>query len=176
MFVETLALTNGKIWTGESFARSVVLQGNRIDSIDGLIPVDARVIDLRGRLVVPGFIDNHVHFVTGSLQLDRVQLRDATTPDAFADRIAEHARKLGADQWITGGGWDEQHWSPAVLPSRQSIDVVTLRNPVFVTRLDLHMGLANGVALQLAGITRETPDPPGGTIARDSDGEPSGLF
>lgn len=169
-----LVLTNGKIWTGTSFARSVEIDGNRIVSLDGAASAGARVVDLRGRLVVPGFIDNHLHFVTGSLQLGRVQLRDAATPEAFARRIAEHARTLGSGQWITGGGWDEQQWNPPLLPTRASIDAVT--NPVFVTRLDIHMGLANGVALRLAGITRETPDPPGGTIVRDAAGEPTGIL
>jgi predicted amidohydrolase YtcJ len=125
---------------------------------------------------VPGFIDNHVHFINGGLQLSRVQLRDATSPDEFASRIAAHAQTLDADRWITGGGWDEQRWTPYAMPSRQLIDAVTAANPAFVSRLDMHMALANTRALQLAGITRETPDPPGGTIVRDADGEPTGLL
>ncbi|MCM2317499.1 MAG: amidohydrolase [Thermoanaerobaculia bacterium] len=176
MLKEALVLANGKVWTGAAFARSVTIAGDRIASLDGPPPANARVVDLGGRLVVPGFIDNHLHFVMGSLQLDAVQLRDATTLDAFTSRIAERARSAGPGQWITGGGWDEQRWSPPLPPTRASIDAVTAENPVFVTRLDLHMGLANGVALRLAGITRETPDPPGGTIVRDGDGEPTGLL
>lgn len=171
-----LVLTNGKIWTGDSFVRSVTLRGDRIVTLDGESPAGARVVDLRGRLVVPGFIDNHLHFVMGSLQLEQVQLRDASSPAEFASRIAAHARKIGPDRWVTGGEWDEQRWSPPRLPSRETIDAVTGRNPVFVTRLDLHMGLANSVALRLSGITRETPDPPGGTIGRDAEGEPTGVL
>jgi len=125
---------------------------------------------------VPGFIDNHLHFVMGSLQLSRVQLRDAASPAEFVDRIAAHAARLGPGRWITGGSWDEQGWTPVAMPARQMIDAVTADNPVFVTRLDVHMGLANSLALKLAGITRETPDPPGGTIVRDADGEPTGLL
>ncbi|HEX2835321.1 MAG TPA: amidohydrolase [Thermoanaerobaculia bacterium] len=176
MRTETLVLTNGKIWTGHSFAHSITIRWGRIVSLDDATPNDARVIDLRGRLAVPGFIDNHLHFVTGSLQLERVQLRDARSLDLFVERIAERASHMSAGSWITGGGWDEQSWSPAVPPARQHIDALTPGHPVFVTRLDLHMGLANSVALRLAGITRETPDPPGGTIVRDGRGEPTGIL
>ncbi|HUF17419.1 MAG TPA: amidohydrolase [Thermoanaerobaculia bacterium] len=173
---EALVLDNGKIWTGDGFVERVVIRGNRVDSFGGTLPSGTRVIDLRGRLVVPGFTDNHVHFVTGSLQLTKVQLRDAASPGQFARRIAEHARGIGEGAWITGGGWDEQTWTPPVLPGRQTIDDTTMQNPVFVTRLDMHMGLANGLALKLAGITRATPDPPGGAIVRDADGEPTGIL
>ncbi len=168
-----MILTNGKIWTGgDSFARSVAIRGDRIVSLDD--NGDGPVIDLRGRLVVPGFIDNHVHFVMGGARLGEVQLRDAASREEFRDRIAAHAKQLGAGRWITGGSWDEQRWSPAVPPSLDDIDAPD--NPVFVTRLDLHMGVANDVALRLAGITRDTPDPPGGTIVRDARGEPTGLL
>lgn len=172
----TLVLTNGKIWTGDGFAKSVVIEGNRIVAVDAAAPPDAQVIDLHGRLAIPGFIDNHVHFVDGGFQLSRVNLRDAATPEEFAARIAAHATKLGKGKWVTGGEWDEQLWNPYRLPTRQMIDAVTPDNPVFVSRLDGHMALANSVALKLAGITRETPDPPGGTIVRDANGEPTGLL
>ena len=140
------------------------------------MPEGAKVIDLQGKLAVPGFIDNHTHFVSGGFQLSRVQLRDAASPEELARRIAGHAKKIGKGKWITGWGWDEQLWQPYRLPERSMIDALTPDNPVFVSRLDGHMGLANTVALKLAGITRETPDPPGGTIARDANGEPTGLL
>lgn len=176
MTTSALALTNGKIWTGDGFASSVTIRDRRIQALDGEIPAGAQVLDLRGRFVVPGFIDNHLHFVMGSAQLDRVQLRDATSLATFRERIVTHANVLGPDRWILGGGWDEQRWTPASLPSRIDIDADTPRNPVFVTRLDLHMGLANSIALQRAGITRDTPDPAGGTIVRDAAGEATGLL
>lgn len=172
----TLVLTNGKIWTGTGFAKSVVIDGNRIVAVDAPTPEGARVIDLRGRLAVPGFIDNHTHFVSGGFQLSRVQLRDAASPEEFARRLGEHAKTLGKGKWVTGWGWDEQLWNPYRLPERSMIDALTPDNPVFVSRLDGHMALANTVALKLAGITRETPDPPGGTIVRDANGEPTGLL
>jgi predicted amidohydrolase YtcJ len=176
LLTEPLALTNGKIWTGSAFARRVVMRGGRIVSVDGAVPGDARVVDLRGRLVVPGFMDNHLHFVTGSLQLESLPLRGAGSLDEFVARIGEYTDKAGEGQWVTGGGWDEQSWMPPTVPTRGSIDAVTPRNPVFVTRLDLHMGVANSAALRLAGITRETADPAGGAIGRDADGEPNGIL
>src|SRR5687767_4885752 len=172
----TLVLTNGKIWTGSGFAKSVVIDDNRIVALDAPVPESARVIDLQGGLAVPGFIDNHTHFVGGGFQLSRVQLRDAATPEEFAKRIAAHAKQLGKGKWVTGWGWDEQLWQPYRLPERSMIDALTPDNPVFVSRLDGHMAPANTVALKLAGITRETPDPPGGTIVRDKNGEPTGLL
>ena len=176
MLAATLVLTNGKIWTGEGFASSVVIEGNRIVAVDAPAPPSARVINLKGRLALPGFIDNHTHFVSGGFQLSSVTLRDAATPEEFARRIGEHARKLGKGKWVTGGEWDEQLWQPYRLPTRQMIDAATPDNPVFVSRLDGHMALANGVALRLAGITKESQDPPGGTIVRDANGEPTGLL
>ncbi|HUR80667.1 MAG TPA: amidohydrolase family protein, partial [Thermoanaerobaculia bacterium] len=166
---------NGRIWTGDGFVSSVAIEGNRFVAVD----VDAhhgRVVDLRGRLVVPGFIDNHTHFIRGGLELSRVRLRDAATPEELARRLGEQAAKLGPGVWITGGAWDEQQWTPVLLPDRALIDAATPANPVFVGRADMHMALANTLALQLAGITRETPDPPGGTIGRDANGEPNGIL
>ncbi len=180
-----IVLTNGKIWTGDAarpFAQSMAIDGNRFVAIGSngeiakVVAPGARVIDLHGRLAVPGFIDNHTHFVDGGMQISRVMLRDAATPQEFARRIGEYARKIGKGKWITGGEWDHTLWSPPSLPARQLIDAVTPDNPVFVSRLDGHMALANSAALKLAGVTRETPDPPGGTIVRDSGGEPTGIL
>src|SRR5436190_11011649 len=160
-----LILTNGKVWTGDGFAEGLAIEGNRIVAVGAA----ASGIDLRRRLVVPGFIDNHTHFIDGGMQLSRVQLRDAATPEELARRIAEHKAP-----WVTGGGWDHTIWSPPALPTRKLIDGVD--RPVFVSRLDMHMALANSLALELAGVTRDTPDPPGGTIVRDDHGEPTGIL
>jgi predicted amidohydrolase YtcJ len=160
----------------------VAIEGNRIaaagtnDGILAAAPRGTKRIDLDGRLAVPGFIDNHVHFIDGGFQLSRVQLRDAASPEELARRIGEFAKKIGTDRWILGGGWDEQLWKPYALPDRQMIDAVTPDNPVFVSRLDTHMALANSVALKLAGVTRASSDPAGGTIVRDANGEPTGLL
>lgn len=177
MFAAALVLTNGKIWTGDGFAKNVVIEGNRIAAVDaGAPPAGAQVVDLHGRLAVPGFIDNHTHFISGGLGLSRVQLRDAASPEEFAKRIGAYATKVGRDQWVVGGDWDEQLWQPYRLPTRQMIDAATPNNPVLVSRLDGHMALANTIALKLAGITRDSKDPIGGTIVRDANGEPTGLL
>lgn len=185
LLVANLVLVNGKIWTADEkprFVEAVAVEGNRIvaagttTAVLAAAPRDARRVDLGGRLVVPGFIDNHVHFLDGGFQLSQVSLRDAATPEEFARRIGEFARKAGKGTWILGGEWDEQLWNPYRLPTRQMIDAVTPDNPVFVSRLDGHMALANTVALRLAGVTRDDQDPAGGTIIRDADGEPTGLL
>jgi predicted amidohydrolase YtcJ len=184
MLPEILAaviLTNGKVWTGDPkrpWAEAVKIEGGRIVAVgsNAEIGKEGSLVDLKGRLAVPGFIDNHTHFIDGGFELSRVQLRDAATPQEFARRIGEYAKKLGPGKWIVGGEWDHTLWNPPALPTRQLIDPVTEQNPVFVSRLDGHMGLANSLALKMAGVTRATPDPPGGTVVRDPKGDPTGIL
>jgi predicted amidohydrolase YtcJ len=181
----SLVLLNGKIWTvndRQPRAEAVACLGSRIVAVGSngeirkWIGAGTEAIDLGGKLVLPGFNDAHVHFFSGGENLASVQLRDAKSEDEFRKRIAEFAAKQPAGRWITGGDWDHENWNPARLPTRQSIDAVTAGHPVFVNRLDGHMALANSQALKLAGITRDTPDPPGGTIVRDAAGEPTGVL
>ena len=174
-------LTNGKIWTGDParpWAEAIRIEGNRIAAVgsNAEIGKDGTIIDLKGRLAVPGFIDDHTHFIDGGFELSRVQLRDAATPQEFARRIGEYAKRIGPGKWIVGGEWDHTIWNPPSLPTRQLIDAVTPQNPVFVSRLDGHMALANSLALKMAKVTRDTPDPAGGTIVRDVNGEPAGVL
>lgn len=177
-----MILSGGKIWTADPrrpWAEAVAIEGNRIVAVGSSAEIGkggGPIVDLHGRLAVPGFIDNHTHFIDGGMQLSRVQLREASTPQEFAQRIGEYANRIGRGRWIVGGAWDQTLWNPAVLPTSALIDPVTPGNPVFVSRLDGHMGVANTIALKLAGITRETPDPPGGTIVRDERGEPTGVL
>ena len=135
----------------------------------------ARVIDAAGGMVAPGFIDSHVHFIDGGFRLSSVQLRDAASPAEFIARIKAYAATLSPGTWITGGDWDHQQWG-GELPTRAWIDSVTPKNPVWVARLDGHMALANTLALNAAKVTRETPEVEGGTIVRDSAGEPTGVL
>jgi predicted amidohydrolase YtcJ len=181
----SLVLLNGKIWTvneAQARAEAVACLGNRIVAVGSngeirkWIGAGTETIDLGGKLVLPGFNDAHVHFFSGGENLAGVQLRAAKSEDEFRARIAQFAAKQPAGRWITGGDWDHENWTPARLPTRQLIDAVTAGHPVFVSRLDGHMALANSQALQLAGITRDTPDPPGGTIVRDAAGEPTGVL
>jgi predicted amidohydrolase YtcJ len=180
-----LVLLNGKIWTvneKQPEAEAVAALSNRIIAVGTskdvrkFIGPQTRVIDLQGRRVVPGFNDAHVHFFNGGAGLASVQLRDAKTPQEFANRIGAFAAKIPTGRWILEGNWDHENWSPAQLPTRQMIDAITPQHPLFVQRLDGHMALANSAALKLAGITKATPDPPGGVIVRDEAGEPTGVL
>ncbi|HXG66930.1 MAG TPA: amidohydrolase [Blastocatellia bacterium] len=181
-----LVLVNGRIWTGDKakpWAEAVASRGERIiavganDEVRKLVNSATRVIDLKGRLALPGFIDDHTHFIDGGFHLLSVELRDAATPQEFAERIKKHAEKLPAGRWIIGGDWDHERWPGGPLPTKELIDRYTPNNPVFVSRLDGHMALANSVALRMAKITKDTKDPEGGTIVRDpKTGEPTGVL
>ena len=179
-----LVITNASIWTGDALqpdANAVAVIGDRIVDVGSSREIDrwrgaaTTVIDAEGRRVLPGFNDAHVHLIDGGTALDNVNLKDAATPAEFARRIAERA-KTKPGEWILGGEWDDQRWTPAELPTRQLIDDVTNATPVFVTRYDGHMALANATALGRAGITESTPDPPGGVIVRDANGYPTGVL
>jgi predicted amidohydrolase YtcJ len=181
--VADLIITNAKIWTVDKAhptAQAVAVLGDRIIAVgsnadvDVLRGHDTKVINAGGKLVLPGFNDAHVHFVSGGLQLESVQLNDATSKQEFVRRIAEQARKTPKGEWIQGGDWDETKWNPLSLPTKELIDPVTPDNPVFVSRYDGHSALANSAALRLAGVTSQTPDPPGGVIVRDPQGNPTG--
>lgn len=181
-----LILINGRVWTGKTsqpWAEALASREERIiavgsnSDIKKLADVKTRIIDLQGRLALPGFIDDHTHFIEGGFHLLSVDLRDAASPEEFARRIRDHAAKLPAGRWITGGDWDHERWSGGPLPTKEIIDGYTRNNPVFVSRLDGHMALANSVALRMAGITRGTKDPPGGTVVRDpKTGDPTGVL
>lgn len=180
-----LVLRGGRIWTGAAAepARALAIDDGRVVALssdpaglDSLAGPGTRVVELAGRAVVPGFVDAHTHFISGGFQLSSVDLRDATSPEEFARRIADFAATLAPGEWITGGDWDHERWG-GELPHRAWIDSLTPDNPVFVNRLDGHMALANTAALTAAGVIAETRAPPGGEIVRDTDtGEPSGVF
>jgi predicted amidohydrolase YtcJ len=180
-----LIITNAKIWTVDKslpMAQAVAILGDRIVAVGSSADIDAwrgpntHVIDAGGKLLLPGFNDAHVHFVSGGMQLTNVQLKDASSPQEFARRIGERAKLTAKGEWILGGNWDETKWNPPNMPTKELIDAVTADTPVFVSRYDGHMGLANSVALRLAGITAKTPDPPGGTVVRDAEGNPTGAL
>jgi predicted amidohydrolase YtcJ len=135
-----------------------------------------RVIDAGGRLVLPGFNDAHVHLIGGAEAILGVDLRPSEDEADLARRLREHAARLPKGRWITGGNWDHEAWPGKSLPTRAQIDAATPDHPVFVQRLDGHMALVNTLALKLAGVTRETQAPDGGTIVRDASGEPTGVF
>jgi len=181
-----LVLVNGKVWTGEParpWAEGVAVRDGKIFAVGtaaemrGLARSTAKLVDLGGGLVLPGFIDSHTHFLAGGFALKSVQLRDAKSREDFVARIAAKAREAGPGRWILNGDWDHQQFQPVELPRRDWIDAVTPDNPVCVNRLDGHMILANSRALELAGVTKDTPVPPGGEIEKDpATGEPTGIL
>jgi predicted amidohydrolase YtcJ len=164
-------------------AEAVAVYRNRVVAVGSskeimkLAGAGTRVIDAKKRLVLPGFNDAHTHFLSGGFQLSSVDLRDANSPQEFAERIRRFAATRPSDRWITGGDWDHERWPDAKLPTKDLIDGFTPNTPVFVNRLDGHMALANSLALKLAGVTKQTLDPPGGVIVRDpKTGEPTGIL
>jgi predicted amidohydrolase YtcJ len=180
----SLAVVNARVWTGDPrrpWADALAVRGERLAAVGSsaevrkLAGTSARVVDAKGQMVVPGFIDAHVHFIDGGFRLSSVQLRDARTPAEFTARIKAFAATLPKGEWITGGDWDHEQWG-GELPSRAWVDSVTPDHPVWVSRLDGHMALANSAALTAAGVTRDTKDVAGGTIVRDAAGEPTGVL
>lgn len=182
--VELIAI-HGKVWTenpAQPEAEAIAVSGHRIlavgttDQVKKLAGPETKVLELEGRRVVPGFNDAHVHFFWGGQGLTSVQLRDVTSREQFKQRIADYARTRPAGEWIVDGNWDEEKWMPVMLPTHEWIDAVTPNHPVWVNRSDGHMMLANALAMKLAGITKDTPDVPGGVIGRDKNGNPTGIF
>ena len=179
----TIRILNGHVWTGDPAlprADAVAIRDGRIVAVGSAGDVrravpDAEDLDARGGLVVPGFIDAHLHLLAGGFRLTSVQLRGVTSRDAFVAALREFAATRPPGTWSTGGDWDHESWGGA-LPSRAWIDDATTHHPVWLTRLDSHMALANSAALRLAGISAATPDVAGGAIVRDAVGVPTGLL
>ncbi len=179
-----LIVTNGKLYTVDKTrprAEALAVIGDRIVAVGSVSEIDqwrgpnTRLIDARGHTVLPGFNDAHTHFLDGGVELDNVQLKDADSPQDFARRIGDRAAHTPKGEWVLGGDWDEEKWNPPQLPTKDLIDPVTPHTPVFVNRYDGHEALANSAALKLAHFTAKTPDPPGGVIVRDPQGNPTGM-
>lgn len=180
-----LVITNANIRTMDAkrtVARSVAVLNGKIVAVGSeadtkpLIGSKTRVIDAKGRTIIPGFNDAHVHFLETGQQLSSVDLRDAKTPEEFVKRIRDFAAKLPKGRWILGGKWDHENWKPNNLPTAAMIDAATPNNPVFIDRLDGHMALANTLAMKLAGVSKDTKEVDGGLIVRDGAGNPAGVF
>jgi len=173
--------TNGVIWTGTETAADAevfAVKDGEIAFIGASLPAHLQsdtVIDLDGRFVMPGFMDNHVHFMEGGAALASVDLRDARTPEDFTSRIVEYAQSRASGRWGLNGNWDHTLWG-GELPHRDWIDAGTGDTPVYVIRIDGHMALVNSAGLKAAGISSETPDPDGGEILRDEAGKPTGIL
>ena len=180
---DALLLVNSRLWSpGSGYlpGDSLLIRDERIfrygryrDFTDKSYPV----VDLQGALVIPGFNDAHMHLMEGGLALQQVQLRDSVDENEFCERLRKTAAALAPGSWITGGYWDHENWPSRRLPTRGLLDRAVPDHPVFVLRLDCHIGVANSLALQLAGIDESIANPPGGEFERDpQSGELTGIL
>jgi hypothetical protein len=183
-----LILVNGRVLTvdaSDRIAQAVAIAGNRIVAVGSTADVErlaapnARRVDLQGRTVTPGLLDAHVHFSGGGA--DRLFVVDLSYPNvkSIADVAAAIRAKVAAVEkgaWITGRGWDEGKLAERRVITARDIDAASPDNPVLLTHTTGHYAVANSAALRLAGVTKDTRDPPGGTIDRNADGTPTGLL
>ena len=177
-----LVLTNGVVITvdaKDSIAEAVAVTGGKIvfvgSSADAKKRVgpNTQVIDLHGRTATPGLIDTHVHF---SEPADNLDLGDAKNMNDVITKVREWAAKLQPGQWVRGGGWDEGKLAERRYITAADLDKAAPNNPVYLTHTTGHYGVANTLAMKLSNVTKDTPDPPGGTIDRDKDGNPTGVM
>ncbi len=180
-----LVLRGGKIVTmnpKQPQAEAIAIVGRRIArvgsdrEIEEMIGPNTRVIELRGRLVVPGFIESHGHLLGLGQSRLILDLRGTRSAEEVAERVARKAREAKPGEWILGRGWDQNEWPRKDFPTHEVLDRVAPRHPVYLTRVDGHAAWVNRRALELAGITRETADPPGGRLIRDARGRPTGVL
>jgi len=181
-----LVLYNGNIHTMDSrqpHCRALAIAGKRVMAvgddaeIKALLGPRGEAVDLGGRTVVPGFTDCHVHFLSYSLSLQQIDLANVPTLEEALARVAARAATTPAGYWLRGRGWDHSLWGMSAFPTRHDLDRVAPHHPVYLERKCGHAGWANSRALELAGITAQTPDPPGGQIERDpATGEPTGIL
>lgn len=181
-----LVLLNGKGWTlnpDKPWAEAVAVKDGKILEVGSTKDVKKTVgektqaVDLKGDMILPGFIDSHTHFLDGGFSLSSIQLKDASSKEEFVSRIKKKAGELQKGEWILNGDWDHEQFDTPILPDKTWIDPVTPENPVCVSRYDGHMLLANSLALSMAGVTGETSSPPGGEIQKDPrTGEPTGIL
>jgi predicted amidohydrolase YtcJ len=180
-----LIVTNARIYTVDE-ARPLVeafaVRGGRVVFIGdarGALTLrgqQTRVVDLGGRTVIPGMVDAHGHVAGLGSALAIVDLTGASSYDEVVARVAAKARTLQPGQWITGRGWDQNRWGDTRFPTHEKLSAAVPNNPVYLTRVDGHAGLANRKGMEAAGLSADTRDPAGGHIERAADGTPSGVF
>jgi predicted amidohydrolase YtcJ len=180
-----LVLVNGKVVTledAQAEAQAIAIRGDRILAIGSTADMkrhtgpNTETIDLQGQLVIPGFIEGHGHFMGVGRAEMQLKLMDTKSWDEIVQMVAEAAKTAKPGQWITGRGWHQEKWTAAPEPNVEgfplhaSLDAVSPNNPVMLTHASGHASFANGMALKLSGVTRDTPDPAGGEILRDAKG------
>ncbi len=181
-----LVIINAKIWTadnGQNRVQALAVKENRILStgsnkkIKFLTGKGTRVIDAKGKLVLPGFNDAHLHFISGGQTLMQVDLMGCRDMREIQTRISKMCNSRPKGTWITGRGWDHTLFNDGQWPDKKHLDHISTVHPIFVRRVDGHAGWANSPALKIAGIKDHTPDPPGGQILRRPNSvEPTGVL
>jgi hypothetical protein len=180
-----LVLRHATIYTVDSThptAQAVAVRGGTIiyvgtdAGVQRLIGPSTQTIDLAGRFVYPGLVDAHAHIPAIGEREMTLNLEGTRTKQAFLDKVAAAVKTKRPGEWVTGRGWIETFWTPPVFPTRQDLDRIAPNNPVWLTRVDSHAGIANSAALKLAKITGTMPAPPGGAINLDADGQPTGML
>ena len=185
MHIPSLILYNGRLLTQDSdFPRvtAVAIGDGRFLAVGSDAEVRAmarphtRLIDLGGRLALPGLTDAHFHFYDWALGLRRLSLADVTSLSDLRERLARRASETPAGHWILGQGWNETRWPDPCIPTRADLDDAAPAHPVILWRSDIHLAVVNAHALREAGISGDTPDPPQGVIDRDKSGQPTGVL
>ncbi|MCI0393606.1 MAG: amidohydrolase family protein, partial [Chloroflexi bacterium] len=184
--IADLILYNGRFYTvdkAQPWAEAVAVAGSFIVAVGNNADVLARAgpqtrrVDLGGRLALPGLCDAHIHLYDWSVARQQVLLAGCADKAEMLARIREAAGRQSPQAWVSGRGWNESFWTERVLPTRADLDQVTgPEQPAIFWRSDMHAAVANSAALQRAGITLATLDPPGGIIGREASGRPNGLL
>jgi predicted amidohydrolase YtcJ len=178
-------LVNARIYTvnpKQAWADAIAVRGDKILAVGDKIKIETyrgkatKVIDAQGRLVLPGFTDCHIHFMDGSLGLTRVDLNGAGTVAEIQKRVKAYADSHPQESWIQGMGWTYPTFKPSGLPDKKILDDVVSDRPIYLVAFDGHSSWANSKALAMAGIDRNTPDPPNGKIVRNEQGEATGAL
>jgi predicted amidohydrolase YtcJ len=176
---------NGRIYTNDAtapWAEALLVRGEEIlavgddDEVSALTETGAKVVDLEKHFVMPGFNDAHVHIGGAGADWLAVRLFGAATVAEIEKRLAAAVAEHKQGEWITGFGWDHTLWPEKKFPNRQQLDEVSPKNPVILTHVSGHVAVANSMALQLAGITKDSPNPAGGEIEKNEKGEPTGML
>ena len=181
-----LALINGDIYTVDSAhprAQAIAIRGEKIEAVGtteeirALVGPKTRVIDLHGRFAMPGFNDAHTHLASAGMKKLNVDIEGAKSLADFQNRIRAALKNYKPGEWITGSGWDHTLWPDKRFPTRWDLDAVSKEHPMMFGRVDGHVAVVNSRALEIAGITKSTPEPAGGHIVRDEKtGEPNGML
>jgi predicted amidohydrolase YtcJ len=176
--------TNGKVYTmdaNKSVAEAFATRGGRVLAIGTQDEMKARVrakatVDLGGKVVFPGFIDAHAHLMSLGVSKLTIDLAGVASESGIAALVDQRVKKSEPGQWVRGRGWDQNLWPSRRFPSHEIVDRISPNNPVYLVRVDGHASFVNKKVLELAGISRQTADPPGGKIVRDAYGNPTGVF